>query len=67
MDANERLRAAQSALTERGARDVKFFFAPEAGCKLPSEVKEDLVTVLEACINGRVVDQQSFADELPRR
>lgn len=42
-----RLDAVQASLQQRGALDVKFFFAPEASAVPPSKVLEDLTTVLE--------------------
>ena len=62
MDANERLNNAQSALTQRGVRDVKFFFDPQAGSALPSDVKNDAANVLDSFLRGEAKAMPSFSD-----
>lgn len=51
MEATNRLNDVQAALTKRGVRDVKFFFAA-ASSQLPSKVKVEAAYLLEQYLAG---------------
>ena len=54
MSANQRLLKMQSALKERGLRDVKFCFSATKLAELPSsQVANSVADFLEAYYNGR--------------
>lgn len=52
MDARERLQGLQTALNERGVRDVKFCFAKDKSVPM-SHVREDVADVLQAYLDGK--------------
>lgn len=64
MEANERLQKVQAALTERGVRDVKFFFSESATSKFPTDVKNDAAYLLEQYLEGKTKVVESFNDEV---
>lgn len=53
MEATNRLNNVQAALTERGVRDVKFFFDEAASSQLPSTVKAEAAYLLEQYLAGK--------------
>ncbi len=60
MNAKERLHALQAELTERGVKDVKFYFSrPEAQL---SQVATDVADALEAYINGNYSPLEKLGD-----
>ena len=59
MSAKDRLQAMQAALTERGVRDVKFFFSSESMGTL-TQAAEGAAVVLEAYLNGQCVPATKY-------
>lgn len=59
MGAKEKLQALQAALTERGVKDVKFFFSSESMGTL-SQAAEGAALVLEAYLNDQCVVADSY-------
>lgn len=59
MSANERLMKVQTALTERGVKDVKFFFSNDALGTL-SQAVEGATVVLEAYVDGKCTLAQEY-------
>ncbi len=53
MSAKERLQVVRAALEQRGARDVKFCFAPGVTGMPLSEVHNGVFDFLDAYLNGR--------------
>lgn len=63
MNASERLQNVQAALTDRGVRDVKFFFDESASGKLPSDVKSEAEFLLGQFLNGETKVISDFNNE----
>lgn len=64
MNASERLDNVDSALAERGVRDVKFFFDASAFSTLASDVKKDVAYMLEQYVAGNTRDINDFSHEV---
>lgn len=63
MSTNQRLQDVQSALEQRGVRDVKFFFKLEANAMPASEVKISVTTVLEQYLAGKCTSMGKLGDD----
>ena len=59
MSATDKLMKVQTALTERGVKDVKFFFSNEALGTL-SQAVEGATVVLEAYLNDRCTPASEY-------
>lgn len=62
MSTNQRLQEVQSALEQRGVRDVKFFFKLEANAMPASEVKNSVTGVLEQYLAGKCAPMGKLGD-----
>lgn len=63
MSAKERLQAVQSALTERGVRDVKFCFTPGAASHMPlSNFQNSVADFFDAYLKGRFTEVARVGD-----
>lgn len=65
MSAKEQLEAVRAQLVEKGAQDVKFFFAGAAATEAPlSHVAADVAHVLRAYIDGRCAPLAKLGDSV---
>ena len=63
MSAKERLEAVRAQLLEKGAQDVKFFFAGDSEAPL-SHVAADVADALQAFIDGRGTPLAKLGDSV---
>jgi len=63
MSAKEKLKALEAQLRERSVVDVKFFFSKDGSS--PTKVASDVVTVLEAMLNGKTLKFDGVGDYSP--
>jgi hypothetical protein len=59
-----RLKVVQKRLEARGVKDVKFTWAPNVKDFTPDQVAEDVIHVLEAYLDGNMVDALDIGDSV---
>lgn len=62
MSAENKLKALEASLSERGVVDVKFFFAKDGSS--PTKVASDVANVLEAMLEGRTTPFAGVGDSV---